>query len=76
MKAEIVTGTTTPVTKKIRKMEPGDIGTFTYGGRQVLALRIYDGVVNLHKPTETWDCDATWDVVPLPKGTQITLTVE
>ena len=63
-------------TKSFRSMKEGEIGTFEYGGDEVLALRIFDHVVNLRRPGQTWDMDASHAVKLLPPGTKITLTVE
>jgi hypothetical protein len=57
----------------MKAMYVGQIGTFTYGSETVIALRTYDGLVNLNNPNHTWPLNVNGDlrVVVLPPGTII-----
>ena len=57
-------------------MRPGEIGTFWYGESQVIALRTFENLVNLNRPTQTWDLSASYDVELLPEGTRVEVVAE
>lgn len=68
--------TAIPRTVSIREMHPGQIGTFRYVGKIVLALRIFDGVVDLNHPSRTWDFDASHQIELLPEGSRIEIVAQ
>jgi hypothetical protein len=57
----------------MKAMYIGQIGTFTYGGKTVIALRTYEGLVDLNNPNSTWPLNINGDlrVTVLPTGTII-----
>lgn len=58
------------------KMQPGQVGTFFYGGEKILALRTYSELVDLNRPIRTWNVNASFDIELLPEGSIIELKVE
>lgn len=49
-------------------------GSSTYNGE--ILLRTYDMLISLSNPRNTWSTGVTIRGVRLPKGTQITLTID
>lgn len=69
--------TAIPRTVSIRDMHPGQIGTFRYGIRTILALRTYDGIVDLNCPGSTWDSSRlSHQIELLPEGSRVEIVAQ
>jgi hypothetical protein len=75
MSAAIIDGPR-PNIVTIYEMRIGQIGTFKYGNETILALRTYDGMVDLNRPGRTWDDTVTFNIELFPDGTRVELVSE